>query len=236
MAISRRTFLHRSATVAAAVALGPRRSMAAPPPAGAIALDPAILTPFVDPLPRPAVARPSGTHAAGGREHPAYRLTMRAITHRVHRDLPPATWWSYGPTFPGPTIEARRGRGLWVEWVNRLPAKHFLPIDRTLDGAGPGQPEVRTVVHLHGGRVPPASDGYPEAWHVPGQSHRDFYPNEQDAATLWYHDHAMGIHRLNLFAGLLGLYVIRDDEEEALGLPAGAAGAAARLLRPQLPP
>ena len=146
---------------------------------------------------------------------------MRAITHRVHRDLPPATWWSYGPTFPGPTIEARRGRGLRVEWVNRLPAKHFLPIDRTLDGAGPGQPEVRTVVHLHGGRVPPASDGYPEAWHVPGQSHQDFYPNEQDAATLWYHDHAMGIHRLNLFAGLLGLYVIRDDEEEALGLPAG---------------
>ncbi|MDE3157133.1 MAG: multicopper oxidase domain-containing protein [Acidobacteriota bacterium] len=220
MAVSRRTFLHRSAAAAAALAWQPGRTRAAPP-AGSMPFDPGTLTPFLDPLPRPAVARPAGFRPAGGRNLPHYRFTMRAIAHQVHRDLPAATWWSFGPSFPGPTIEARRGEGVWVDWINALPSTHFLPVDRTLDGAGPGVPEVRTVVHLHGGRVPAASDGYPEAWHVPGQSHRDFYPNDQDAATLWYHDHAMGIHRLNLFAGLLGLYVIRDAEEEALRLPAG---------------
>src|SRR5262249_33876087 len=47
------------------------------------------------------------------------------------------------------------------------------------------------------------------------------YPNQQDAALLWYHDHAMGISRLNQYAGLFGLFVIRDDAEDALGLPGG---------------
>jgi FtsP/CotA-like multicopper oxidase with cupredoxin domain len=51
------------------------------------------------------------------------------------------------------------------------------------------KPEARTVVHLHGGRSPPSSQGYPEDWYPPGKSATYFYPNRQDAATLWYHDH-----------------------------------------------
>src|SRR5262249_8128559 len=47
------------------------------------------------------------------------------------------------------------------------------------------------------------------------------YPNRQDAATLWYHDHAMGIERLNQYAGLFGAYLVRDAAEDALGLPNG---------------
>jgi spore coat protein A len=39
--------------------------------------------------------------------------------------------------------------------------------------------------------------------------------------TLWYHDHAIGQTRLNVYAGLAGAYIIRDDEEDALGLPSG---------------
>ena len=38
---------------------------------------------------------------------------------------------------------------------------------------------------------------------------------------LWYHDHAMSITRLNIFAGLFGLYIIRDHIEDALALPRG---------------
>ena len=38
---------------------------------------------------------------------------------------------------------------------------------------------------------------------------------------LWYHDHAIGQTRLNVYAGLAGVYLIRDDEEDALGLPSG---------------
>ncbi len=70
-------------------------------------------------------------------------------------------------------------------------------------------------------KTPPASDGYPEDWYPPGQSRSYYYPNRQDAALLWYHDHSMGINRLNVYAGLLGLHIIRDAAEEALHLPGG---------------
>jgi spore coat protein A len=159
------------------------------------ALDLATLTRFVDPLPIPPVVRPG----AGATQ----RLAMRAIECCIHRDLPPTRMWSFGSTFPGPTIEARRGQAFSIEWANELPATHFLPIDRNIHGAGAGVPDVRAVVHVHGARMAPDSDGMPEQWFVPGPSARAHYPNEQEA-TLWYHDHTMGINRLNVFAGLLG--------------------------------
>lgn len=77
-------------------------------------------------------------------------------------------------------------------------------------------------MHLHGGRTGPESDGYPEDWFVTGQSATCYYPNQQDAASLFYHDHAMGITRLNAVAGLMGLYLIRDECEDELNLPRGA--------------
>ena len=64
---------------------------------------------------------------------------------------------------------------------------------------------MRAVVHVHGAKTPPESDGYPEDWYVPGKSVTYRYPNEQEPATLWYHDHAMGINRLNIYAGLFGI-------------------------------
>jgi spore coat protein A, manganese oxidase len=146
---------------------------------------------------------------------------MRAISAKLHRDLPPTTLWSYGGTVPGLTFETRSGQGVLVEWANELPAKHFLPIDHNLHGAEKDKPEVRGVVHLHGGKTPPEADGYPEDWYVPGKSRTYYYPNRQDPALLWYHDHTMGINRLNIYAGLLGLWVIRDSVEDALNLPRG---------------
>jgi len=118
-------------------------------------------------------------------------------------------------------FDTRSGESLSVEWANELPTKHFLPIDHTLHGAEKGVAEVRGVVHLHGGKTPPESDGYPEDWYVPGQSRTYHYPNSQDAALLWYHDHAMGINRLNIYAGLFGLHIIRDKVEDDLHLPSG---------------
>jgi len=61
-------------------------------------------------------------------------------------------------------------------------------------------------VHLHGGKTPPESDGWPEDLVVPGQSRIYRYPNAQDAALLWYHDHCHGHNRLNIYAGLFGLH------------------------------
>ena len=88
-------------------------------------------------------------------------------------------------------------------------------------GAEIGVPDSRTVVHVHGAKVPPESDGWPMDWYAPGKSATYRYPNQQEPALLWYHDHAMGINRLNIYAGMAGLYVIRDSFEDALNLPKG---------------
>jgi spore coat protein A, manganese oxidase len=179
-----------------------------------VSLSSQALKKFVDPLPLPARALP-----AKGRTH--YRIAMREFKAKVHRDLPPTTFWGYGGTSPGPIFDVRSGEAISVEWVNELPLKHLFPIDHTLHGAEQSNPDVRNVVHLHGGKVAPDSDGDPERWIVPGQSKLCHYPNRQDAATLFYHDHAMGITRLNAAAGLFGMYLIRDAAEEALHLPEG---------------
>jgi spore coat protein A len=146
---------------------------------------------------------------------------MREIQSKLHRDLPASRLWGYEAGSPGPTFETRSGAALLIEWANELPKKHFLPIDHNLHGAEADKPEVRGVVHVHGAKAPPSSDGYPEDWYVPGKSATYYYPNRQEAATLWYHDHAMGINRLNIYAGLFGLFLVRDDFEDGLGLPRG---------------
>jgi bilirubin oxidase len=109
-------------------------------------------------------------------------------------------------------------------------------------GAGYFGP-VPMVVHLHGSHVNPESDGFPEAWYLPaandipaGYATRgsDFnqiagapseagaayfqYRNDQRATTLWFHDHSLGITRLNIYAGPTGFYLLRGG---AFDLPAG---------------
>lgn len=187
-------------------------------------LNPLTLARFVDPLPRPVVAQPV-RHLEQpqwpGRSLACYRIEARAFRRPLHRDLAPTLQWGYDGRVPGPTLETRSGEPILVEWVNGLPARHFLPIDHTVHGAEKTVPEVRTVTHVHGARAPAGSDGYPEDWYPPGHGRRYLYPNGQDAATLWYHDHAMGITRLNIYAGLFGSFIIRDATEQALGLPTG---------------
>jgi spore coat protein A len=199
-------------------------SMRAPAAGRPAPLHPETLARFVDALPIPPVARPVGHRPDPhdpGRLVDVYRIAMREITARVHRDLPPTRLWGYGGSVPGPTIETRSGRGLFVEWRNELPERHLLPIDHNLCGAGGDRPDVRAIVHVHGAKVPPESDGYPEDWYPPGHSMTSHYPNRQEATTLWYHDHAMGIERLNHYAGLFGLFLVRDHVEDGLHLPRG---------------
>jgi len=183
------------------------------------------LTKFVDSLPVPA------TIAAAGAVNrvPLFEVGMRAFRQKVHRDLPPTLLWGYNGRYPGPTFDVRRGRPIAVRWSNHLPANHMFQVAPTIHGAEPPIPEVRTVVHVHGLKVLPESDGYPEAWFTNGfaQTGPTFeqqiyrYPNDQQATGLWYHDHALGITRLNLYAGLEGFYFIRDEDEDDLNLPKG---------------
>ena len=239
MPLSRRQLLTRSLGVAAAWVTG-GRAVAVPVPSVTAAtllgvgmrpakplqmpLHPTTLAHWVDALPIPEVAQPQGTrpHPTNPQAQlPYYRLAMRELEVQAHRDLKPTRCWAYGSSVPGPSFETRSGQALLVEWVNSLPTHHLFPIDHSICGAGADVPEVRTVPHVHGARVPSASDGYPEHWFTPGKSALYHYPNRQDATTLWYHDHAMGIERLNQYAGLFGAYLIRDATEASLGLPSG---------------
>jgi len=84
--------------------------------------------------------------------------------------------------------------------------------------------EIPIATHLHGGEVPPAFDGGPDAWFTqdnltvgagwPGAQYD--YPNNQQEGTIWFHDHALGITRLNVYAGLAGLQPIIDPANPPL--------------------
>jgi spore coat protein A len=189
---------------------------------------PVVLTPFVDPLPLPAVAAPIGTTSEGGTQ---YRMSIVQTKQRLHRDLPDTTVWGFSDGthaggYPGPTIEAKVDSPVDVTWVNDLRdeagaplTQHHLHVDTCPHGAQAGPP--RAVIHLHGGHVPSDSDGQPDMTLGPGDEATYHYPNHQRAATLWYHDHALGVTRLDVMMGVAGYYILRNDVEEALGLPSG---------------
>ncbi|MFD1174480.1 multicopper oxidase family protein [Oceanobacillus picturae] len=177
---------------------------------------------FIDPLPIMETKKPENR----SRRNSYYEVEMKEFTQKLHRDLPPTRLWGYDGQFPGPTFEVTQGETAHVKWMNRLPGRHILPVDTSIHNLA-SQPIVRTVTHLHGSVTKPESDGYPEAWFT-----KDFkqtgplftrkvyeYPNNQRATALWYHDHAMGITRLNVYAGLVGAYIIRDKKESNMDLP-----------------
>ena len=119
------------------------------------------------------------------------------------------------------------------------------------DNPEPYTGPVPIITHVHGAHVDPHSDGYPEAWWLPAANdipegyamsgtlfddatgtndgtlgYADYvYRQDQPASTLWYHDHSLGMTRLNVYAGPAGFWLIRggrNDEIQAPG-PGGLA-------------
>jgi FtsP/CotA-like multicopper oxidase with cupredoxin domain len=183
-----------------------------------------VLPKYVDALPLPGTMHPSGTLNG----LPLYTVTLRPCQQKVHRDVPVTNFWGYNGTTPGASFDVNTGEPMYVKWVNALPTTHLLAasIDNTIPGMA-GQPQVRATVHTHGAEVPFTSDGVFTSNGgfsslLPGQSATYYYPNIQRGATIWYHDHALGIDRLNVMVGLAGFYIIRDPVEAALNLPSGA--------------
>jgi len=176
-------------------------------------LDPNTLTRFVDRLPIPPTWSTADLAANG--------LTMAPGMHRFSSQLGWTPTWGYGgATYLGPTILARSGTPVSFVARNRLGA-HPLGIDLSLHG--PDEEDIlrpRASLHLHGGYTEEASDGYPEDTFRPGEDHLYNYSEDQQAGTAWYHDHALGLTRLNVYAGLAGAQLVRDADAEA-GLPAG---------------
>jgi len=109
-----------------------------------------------------------------------------------------------------------------------VPDPNLAYFGRAANGDPLPPPGGRAVPHLHGGYTPPQFDGHPHAWFTPDGKRGSHYgslteagpneailvyPNGQPAANIWYHDHAMGITRLNVYAGLAGLYFVRDGDD-----------------------
>jgi spore coat protein A len=155
------------------------------------------------------------------------------------------TFWGYGDarlgattglhTYPGPTFEIRSNFPSRVRWLNELPTTNLFPIDSTISCGNPAGvpcPSVAIVTHVHGAHVQGDSDGGPLGWFSPGFAQVSpfwdpnpyglpgtySYPNTQEAATVWYHDHAQRFTHTNVWAGLAGFYLIRDANEDALQL------------------
>jgi spore coat protein A, manganese oxidase len=146
------------------------------------------------PVPRelPPVRRSDGVDV--------YRIPIKTVQYEFRPGTPSAVR-TYGGQFVGPTIRARTGRPVEVTFTNQL--------------------DVVSNVHLHGGHVPPVSDGHPMDTIAPGGSRTYQYPNTQQGATLWYHDHAHHLEAENVYKGLHGFYILEDDAERDLRLPSG---------------
>jgi spore coat protein A, manganese oxidase len=174
-----------------------------------------------------------------------YNLVATGFRQTMHPDLPgKANFFGYSDLntldqkYLGGIIVAKRGTPTMLTMTNLVPPQHILPVDPTLMAGPNGQmvgdlPTNRIAVHLHGGLTPWFSDGTPFQWFTPEGMHGPsfmnvpgfpglpgtgvyYYPNDQSARLVWYHDHAIGITRLNAYAGLASGYIITDDFEAGL--------------------
>ena len=118
-------------------------------------------------------------------------------------------------SFPGPTILTAKDVPISITWHNNISGPHILDeyIARSLmvpPASCYPKCGVPLITHVHGMEVPASSDGVPYQAIYYGQSRRDTYNNSQMSSTHVYHDHAMGLTRLNSWSGLLGTYIIED--------------------------
>ncbi|GGT84779.1 multicopper oxidase family protein [Streptomyces violascens] len=183
--------------------------------------------PFTGALPIPPRAQPVRSAASAD----YYRLTQREAAVEI---LPGTKTkvWGYDGIFPGPTFVGRSGRTMVVEVSNKL----SVPTSMHLHGGvtpsdSDGYPTdllipVQCGAALRSGAYQGHSGSH--GMHVPSgdwkvsEGYKSYeYPLHQRAATLWYHDHRMDFSAPQVWRGLAGMFLVHDDEEEALPLPKG---------------
>jgi spore coat protein A len=234
---TRRSFLKYSlaGTALGVIAARPGTAAAITAPARGRPGGTVSLRPFVEPLPVLGAGIVVATPVTPGE----YHFTLRQIRRRLHPQLPRTPVWAYDDgsglggqagSF-GMVIAAQTGTPVRVSHTHRLPETYpsWIPVDTRLTPLGR---QVRMMAHLHGGFVAAADDGNPAVTpdgFGPGQTQTVVYPNQapqQSARLMWFHDHAMGATRLNVFAGLAGGYILRDEydtgaEPNPIGIPGG---------------
>jgi FtsP/CotA-like multicopper oxidase with cupredoxin domain len=175
-------------------------------------------------------------------------LTLRASDAKVHPLLPKTSFWSYNGQVPGPTVIVNHNSKIRVIYRNRiattLPFESVTGDPDTMNDTGskPGAKDAHLnqlpawcVTHLHGAPAHGDCDGWTNNMDQLGSDTEKSYTFATPvyetsagrkikggrAATLWYHDHAMGVTRFNVYAGLAGMWLVRDPIEKTLRLPTG---------------
>ena len=159
------------------------------------------------------------------RSYPAYDIVQRFGVAEIMPGYKTPIFGYNGVT-PGPTLRVTRGRPIAVRQANLLQQPPAAPYQNAaMPSAYTSDPWQRsTSTHLHGSASLPQFDGYASDITYPGQVKTYFYPNCQDARTLWYHDHGVHHTSQNAYNGLAAMYVLHDEAEAALGIPTGAPG------------
>lgn len=158
--------------------------------------------------------RSSGRTASGVDVH----IELQAIADRVAiRPGAPTRVWRYQGkllrgnagvleasvgAYLGPIIRVRRGQRVRIDLINGLPES--------------------TIIHWHGLHVPEAMDGHPRFAIGAGERYVYDFTVVNRAGSYWFHPHPHGRTGKQVYFGLAGLFLVSDDEEDALGLPTGA--------------
>jgi blue copper oxidase len=104
-------------------------------------------------------------------------------------------------TYLGPVFNLNKGQRVRVYFTNEL--------------------QEESIVHWHGLHVPVEADGHPRLAIKPGETYIYEFTVLDRAGTYWYHPHPHGRTGVQAYAGLAGLFIIHDENEMGLGLPAG---------------
>jgi FtsP/CotA-like multicopper oxidase with cupredoxin domain len=136
--------------------------------------------------------------ASDGDGRKVFDLTVQTGQKHIVPDGTAETWGINGP-FLAPTLRARRGDQIAIALHNELPED--------------------TTIHWHGMHLPAAMDGGPHQMIPVGASWHPEWTIDQPAATLWYHPHPHGETARHVYRGVAGLFILDDDESDALDLP-----------------
>ncbi len=159
--------------------------------------------------PRPAVANPDfmpdvelvltaapdEVVVQPGRPTPVWRFTGQLVKG------PPDTLQPIAGSYLGPVIRLRRGQKVRIRFANKLTEP--------------------SIVHWHGMDVPENADGHPRLAVGAGKEYVYEFEVVNRAGTYWYHPHPHMRTGTQVYQGLAGMLIVRDDEEDALTLPSG---------------
>ena len=177
-------------------------------------------------------------------------LAIRQVQRIVAPKAKPTTVWSYELAQGDPRVSGAAGS--WIGPILALQASSAITVNYGISGAidqhllaasidtamldpyvghpNAQIPDTRFMTHLHGAFVDGRNDGNPfatdhDAEWLPGDTETKSYVAQDRAALIWYHQHAHGITHLNVYAGLAGGYLLRDEIDTGrannpLGLPA----------------